>query len=137
VHLREGIALKAAVGFLEQFRCHLEVHGRFFYAAVAKICGQQWEHSLYVFPFAIPGQEAGHGKGVSKIMESWLIAGTVKSQNPSLSSQPFELVVGMIVLDHHPYLGGEECRWALVSHTRTMAHSVKSEDADKILPDRN
>jgi hypothetical protein len=72
-----------------------------------------------------------------KIMQPRLIAGTVKSQYPGLPSQPFELMVGMIVSDHHPYLGGEEGRWALVPHTRTMAHSVKSEDADKILSDRN
>jgi len=37
-------------------------------------------------------------------MQSRLIAGTVKSQYPGLLSQPFELVVGMIVSDHHAYL---------------------------------
>ena len=61
---------------------------------------------------------------LTKIMHPRLIAGGVKSQYPGLLSQPFELVVSMIVPDPHPYLGGEECRWALVSHTRTMAHSV-------------
>ena len=74
---------------------------------------------------------------MAKIMEPWLIAGIVESQHPSLSSQPFEFVVGMPVLDHHPYLGGEERRWALVADTRTMAHSIKSEDADEILSDRD
>ena len=74
---------------------------------------------------------------LTKIMHPRLIAGSVKSQYPGLLSQPFELVVGMIVSDHHPNLGGEECRWALVPYTRTMTHSVKSEDADKILSDRN
>jgi hypothetical protein len=70
-------------------------------------------------------------------MEPWLIAGTVKPQYASLSSQPLELVVGMIASDHHPYLGGEERRWELVTNTWTMAHSVKSENTDKILSDRN
>jgi hypothetical protein len=40
VHLREDIALKAAVGFLEQFPRHLEVHRRFIHAAVPEVCGQ-------------------------------------------------------------------------------------------------
>ncbi len=114
MHLREGIALKAAVGFLKQFPCHLEVHGCFIHAAMSKVRGQQREHSLYVFPLAIPGQETSYGKAVAKIMQPRLIAGTVKPQHPGLLSQPFELVVGMIVSDHHPYLGGEECRWTLV-----------------------
>jgi hypothetical protein len=74
---------------------------------------------------------------VAEIMEPWLVAGTVKSQYSSFSSQPFEFVVGMPVLDHHAYLGGEERRRALVANTWTMPHSVKPEDTDEILSDRN
>ena len=74
---------------------------------------------------------------LAKIMQPRLIPGVVESQYPSFHSQPFELMVGMIVSDHHPYLGGEECGWALVPHTRTMAHSIKSEDADEILSNWN
>jgi len=110
VHLREGIALKAVVGFLEQFPCHLEVHRCFIYSAVPEVSGKQREHSLYVFSLAIPGQETSHGKRVPKVMEPRLIAGTVESQYPGFLSQPLELMVSMIVADHHPYLCCEKRR---------------------------
>ena len=70
-------------------------------------------------------------------MEPRLIAGIVKSKYPGFLSQPSNLMVGMIVSDYHPYLCSEECRRALVPYTRTMSHSVKFQDADKILSDRN
>jgi len=46
-------------------------------------------------------------------------------------------MVSMIVTDHHPYLCGEECRWAFVTEARPMPQSVKSQKADKIFSDRN
>ena len=137
MHLRERIALKAAIGFMEQLPCHLQVHGCFADSAVPEVCGEQREHPLYIFPFAIPGQETSHGKRVPKIMKPRLVASTVKSQYAGLFSEPLELMVSMIVTDHHAYLCGEQSRRAFVSEARPMSHSVKSQDADKIFSDRN
>ena len=77
---------------------------------MAEVCRKQREHPLYIFPIAIPGQEASHGKRVPKIVKPRLIASTVESQNTGLSSEPLELVVSMTVTDHHAYLCGEESR---------------------------
>ncbi len=102
-----------------------------------EICGEQREHSLYVFSLTIPGQETCHRERVPKIVEPWLIAGTIESQYPDLFSQPLELMVGMIVSDHHPYLCREDRRGALVPHTGAMSQSVKSQHLDEVLPDRH
>jgi hypothetical protein len=74
---------------------------------------------------------------VPKIVEPWLVAGSVESQYSGLLSQPLELMAGMIVSEHHANLCREDCRWALISHTWTMPPSVKFQDADKILSDWN
>jgi hypothetical protein len=70
-------------------------------------------------------------------MEPRLIAGSVESQYPGFLSQPLELMVSMIVADHHPYLCGEKCRGALVPDARTMSPSVKSQNAHNIFSNRN
>jgi hypothetical protein len=65
-------------------------------------------------------------------MEPRLITGSIKSQHSSLFPQPLELMVGVIVSDHHSYFCGQNCRGTLVPETRPMSHSVESQDVDKI-----
>jgi hypothetical protein len=137
VHLREHVAFKAAIGFLKQLPCHLEVHRCLVYSAVAEVRGQEREHPLNIFPFAIPGHETSHGKSVPKIMQARLITGSIESQYAGLLPEPLELMVGVIVSDHHSYFCGQNCRGTFVPEARPMSHSVESQDADKIPSDWN
>jgi hypothetical protein len=72
-----------------------------------------------------------------KIMEPRLITSSIESQYAGLPPQPLELMVRMIVSDRHSYLCGQKGRGPLVPEARPMSHSVKSQDADKIFPNRN
>ena len=70
-------------------------------------------------------------------MQPRLEARTVESQYAGFFSQPLELMVSMIVTDHHAYLGGKKRRGPLVPYAWPMSDSVKSQDADEIFPDWN
>ena len=92
---------------------------------------------MNIFPFAISGHEASHGECVPKIMQPRLVAGGIESQYARFLPQPLELMVGMIVSDHHSYFCSQHCRGTLVPETRPMPHSVESQDANKISPNWN
>jgi hypothetical protein len=70
-------------------------------------------------------------------MQPRLITGSVESQYAGLLPEPLELMVGVIVSDHHSYFCGQNCRGTFVPEARPMSHSVESQDADKIPSDWN
>jgi hypothetical protein len=45
---------------------------------------------LYVFSFAVPGDEANDGKCMAEVMQPWLISSFLRAQHASLLAQPFE-----------------------------------------------
>ncbi|HEY6848583.1 MAG TPA: hypothetical protein VI320_20585, partial [Terracidiphilus sp.] len=69
---------------------------------------------------------------MSKVMEPRLITSSIKSQHAGLFPQPLELMVGVIVSDHHSYFCDQNRRGTLVPETRPVSHSVESQDVDKI-----
>src|ERR1043165_6841450 len=108
--MKRDVALEAQGCFAEQLRGHGQVGLGTRQIDVAQVGGEQGKARLYVGSFAVPGDEPGHGKGMSNVMQARLPTVRIGPPDPGMLAQPHKDLLELGERDGTTRAGTEEGR---------------------------